>query len=132
MGYGFGFQAMNMVSLLISIVFLIFIAIFVINLVKGVGQWNKNNNLPKLDVDAIVVVRRENISKTKHAVAGDISGAHGYHHITSRTYFVTFQVTSGDRMEFKVNETEYGMLTEGDSGKLRFQGTRYLGFEREV
>lgn len=24
----------------------------------------------------------------------------------------------------------YGMLTEGDVGTLRFQGTRYLGFDR--
>ena len=75
--------------------------------------------------------KRKDISGTRHAVAGDISGAHGYHHIISRTYFVTFQMTSGDRMEFEVSETEYGMLTEDDSGKLRFQGTRYLGFASE-
>ena len=25
--------------------------------------------------------------------------------------------------------TEYGQLAEGDTGKLSFQGTRYLGFE---
>ncbi|MBS7238901.1 MAG: DUF2500 family protein, partial [Acetatifactor sp.] len=25
---------------------------------------------------------------------------------------------------------EYGMLAEGDCGKLSFQGTRYLSFER--
>jgi hypothetical protein len=33
-------------------------------------------------------------------------------------------------MEFGVRDTEYGMLAEGDTGKLTFQGTRYLGFER--
>ena len=27
--------------------------------------------------------------------------------------------------------TEYGLLIEGDKGNLSFQGTRYLGFERE-
>ena len=26
--------------------------------------------------------------------------------------------------------SDYGMLVEGDIGKLSFQGTRYLGFER--
>ena len=25
---------------------------------------------------------------------------------------------------------EYGLLAEGDKGKLHFQGTRYLGFDR--
>ena len=46
------------------------------------------------------------------------------------SYYVTFQVESGDRMEFSVSGAEYGMLIEGDRGRLSFQGTRYLGFER--
>lgn len=45
-------------------------------------------------------------------------------------YYVTFQFESGDRMEFQVYGSEYGMLAEGDEGKLTFQGTRYLSFER--
>ena len=32
--------------------------------------------------------------------------------------------------EFLVSGTEYGMLAEGDSGELTFQGTRYLNFQR--
>ena len=46
------------------------------------------------------------------------------------TYYVTFQVESGDRMELTVSGSDYGMLVEGDIGKLSFQGTRYLGFQR--
>ena len=46
-------------------------------------------------------------------------------------YYVTFQVDSGDRIELNLNGNEYGMLIEGDKGKLSFQGTRYLGFMRE-
>ncbi|NMA03148.1 MAG: DUF2500 domain-containing protein, partial [Clostridiales bacterium] len=44
-------------------------------------------------------------------------------------YYVTFQVESGDRMEFRVSGKEYGLLAEGDVGKLTFQGTRYHEFE---
>lgn len=44
---------------------------------------------------------------------------------------MTFQVESGDRMEFVVSGTEYGVLVEGDQGQLTFQGTRYLSFDRE-
>ena len=47
---------------------------------------------------------------------------------TSTRYYVTFQVESGDRMEFSVSGREYGLLVEGDTGRLTFQGTRYLGF----
>ena len=46
------------------------------------------------------------------------------------TIRVTFQVGSGDRMEFHMSGAEYGLLVEGDHGNLSFQGTRYLGFER--
>lgn len=52
------------------------------------------------------------------------------HMSTSTTYYATFEVNSGDRLEFKVRDTEYGMLVENDTGMLTFQGTRYLGFER--
>ena len=49
---------------------------------------------------------------------------------TFTSYYVTFQVESGDRMEFEVDGSDYGLLVQGDIGKLSFQGTRYLGFER--
>ena len=42
-----------------------------------------------------------------------------------------FQVESGDRIEMSVSGSEYGKLTEGDEGKLTFQGTRYLQFNME-
>lgn len=44
---------------------------------------------------------------------------------------MTFQVESGDRMEFHVSGEEYGLLIEGDFGDLSFQGTRYLSFVRK-
>ena len=56
---------------------------------------------------------------------------HGFHSTTSTSYYATFQVESGDRMELSMTGTEYGLLAEGDRGKLTFQGTRYLGFERQ-
>ena len=49
---------------------------------------------------------------------------------SSTSYYATFQVESGDRMELLLNGREYGLLAEGDRGWLTFQGTRYLGFER--
>ena len=73
---------------------------------------------------------RKLIKIHRFANNGDITGAHGYYSTSSTSYYVTFQVESGDRMELCVDGTEYGMLAEGDCGKLTFQGTRYLGFER--
>ena len=52
------------------------------------------------------------------------------HSTTSTSYYVTFQFESGDRSEFSLSGSQYGMLAENDTGMLTFQGTRYLGFER--
>ena len=122
-GYGMGFESFNA---MFTIVFLLIIGTFIFTAVKGIGQWNKNNNSPRLTVPVTVVSKRTDV--THHHHGG--TNAHHHHH-TSTTYYVTFQVESGDRMEFYVDGYEYGMLVEGDKGMLSFQGTRYLGFERQ-
>ena len=48
----------------------------------------------------------------------------------STSYYATYQLDSGERLEFSVGGREYGMLAEGDQGTLTYQGTRYKGFER--
>ena len=112
------------------IVFAIVIGTIIYTLIKGISTRNKNNHSPRLTVTAGVVAKRTDVSRHQHANGGDLSGAHGYHTTSSTWYYVTFQVESGDRMELSVSGSEYGMLAEGDYGKLTFQGTRYLGFER--
>lgn len=107
------------------LMFLLCISTSVVILVKEIGQWNKNNHSPRLTVPAAIVAKRTNVTRHRHSGAG----GHHYNH-TCTTYYVTFQVDSGDRMELHVDGTEYGMLVEGDRGELSFQGTRYLGFER--
>ena len=81
---------------------------------------------------AKVVTKRQNTTHHSHPAAGDASGAHGFHSTTSTSYYVTFEVESGDRIEFAVRGQDYGMLVEGDMGRLSFQGTRFLGFERDI
>ena len=131
MGMGFGMGFFNLFPILFGVVFLIVIGMFLFTAVKGIGTWKKNNNSPRLTVPAVVVAKRTEVSHHHHANAGDMSGAHGHHVSTSTWYYATFQVESGDRMEFSVNGAEYGLLAEGDQGRLSFQGTRYLSFERE-
>ena len=119
--WGGGFEVM------FFLVFFLVIAVFAVTLVRGISQWNKNNHSPRLTVDATVVAKRSDVSHHHHH-HGD---GHMSHTTTSTTYFVTFQVDSGDRMELPVGGYEFGMLAEGDRGKLSFQGTRYLGFQRQ-
>ena len=118
--FGGGFQ------ILFFLVFFLIIGVFLATMIRGIGQWHKNNQSPRLTVEDTVVTKRTNVSRHHHH-----NGAgHMGHTSTSTTYFVTFQVASGDRMELRMDGYQYGMLAEGDRGRLTFQGTRYLGFER--
>lgn len=53
------------------------------------------------------------------------------HTTTSVTYYATFELAQGQRMELRIQGSVYGVLKQGDCGTLIFQGTRYLNFERE-
>ena len=131
MGFGYsGFDVFGGFDTMFFIVFLFTIGVFIAVIVRGISTWNKNNNSPRLTVTAKVVSKRTEVSHHNHANAGDVTGVHGYSTTSSTWHYVTFQVESGDRMELSVTGSEYGMLAEGDVGKLSFQGTRYLSFER--
>ena len=123
-----------MIYSLFGIFPLLFLAVFILIasiIVKGVAQWSRNNNSPRLTVACVIVDKRTETTMQQMPVAGDASGVHGFHTTTDTTYYVTFQVESGDRIELRVSGREYGQLAEGDQGKMTFQGTRYLGFERK-
>ncbi|MCM0649165.1 DUF2500 domain-containing protein [Clostridium swellfunianum] len=107
------------------IIFLMVVGGFVFVIFNGIRTWSHNNAQPVLTVWAKVVSKRTSVSSHVH----NDNGTH--HHSSSTFYYVTFEVESGDRMELAVTGQEYGMLVEGDTGKLTFQGTRYKGFTRE-
>lgn len=111
----------------------IFLVIFGVILAVIIGSrlyiWNKNNHSPRENGKAKVVTKRMKVSgmgghRIRTSVMMDTTSS------TSTRYFVTFELENGKRLEFSVNDGEYGMLAEGDSGELTWQGTRYLGFER--
>ena len=127
MGFGFGFDAgFGFAQVFIFAVFAVIIVSFIVVAVKGIGTWHKNNNSPRLTVNAAVVSKRQNTTVHHH----HDSNTGGMHSSSSTTYYATFQFDSGDRLELRVSGREYGLLAEGDVGELTFQGTRYLGFAR--
>lgn len=106
-------------------VFLLMVCMILVMIFKMLKEWNENNHSPRLTVYAKIVAKRASVSHHHHTEANGVG-----HTTSSTTYYVTFEVESGDRMELHVSGREYGMLAEGDRGNLSFQGTRYLGFER--
>ena len=122
-------EEVSYMFMLFPIIFVMVFGMIIFQFVTGIGTWHKNNQSPRLSVSATIVAKRESITHHSHANAGDLSGTHGYHSTSSTSYYVTFQVESGDRMELRVSRSEYGLLAERNQGNLSFQGTRYLGFE---
>nr|WP_106779206.1 DUF2500 domain-containing protein [Lysinibacillus timonensis] len=111
----FGDIMFDIVPIFIGIIFILVFGLIIYNVLSSINQGIKNNNSPLLTVPAEVASKRIHVQ-------GDHSRT---------TYYVTFEVQSGDRMELIVNGTEYGKLVERDLGLLSFQGTRYISFERQ-
>ena len=108
-------------DLMFSVFPILFLAVFglafgmiVSTLVKGARQDHKNNHSPRVTSEATVVAKRTHVR-----------GDHAH-----TTYYATFQFASGDRLELMIPYNQFGYLVEGDRGKLTFQGTRFLNFER--
>nr|MBQ8245341.1 DUF2500 domain-containing protein [Oscillospiraceae bacterium] len=118
-GIRMGFQFVNILSILM---FLIVSVLIIAALIRSVSQWSKDEKSPRLTVEARVIGKRTAHRRTmsdKRTIGRDYTN-----------YYATFQFESGDRMELELKGHEYGLIVEGDKGKLTFQGTRYLGFER--
>ncbi len=118
-----GFErSFNLFFVFFFIVFALMLGVFIAAFVKGFATWRRNNNSPRLTVPATVVNKREELHRHRH------SDTMHNHFVT--TYYVTFEVESGDRMELQVVGEESGLMVEGDRGTLTFQGSRFLGFQR--
>ncbi len=119
----------------ISPVMTILIVVFAVLLIGAIGRgiyvWMKNNRSPQETVNARVVAKRMKVSgHGGTAMTNRVSTMNTIHSSTYTQYFVTFELEDGKRLELGVKDPEYGMLAEGDQGRLSYQGTRYLGFER--
>lgn len=121
MGFGnpFGSFMFSAFPFFIFIFFAIFFMVFITSLVKGVGQYVRNNNTPEVSAPARLV------SKRTHTWGGhgDMS-AH-------TSYYATFEKEDGERLELAVSGKFTGMHVEGDAGILTHRGTRFIDFTRE-
>lgn len=103
------------------IISILIVVIIIIIIVKGIKQSSYNKSQPKLTVNAKAVSKRTKVTGGMNN--SNINRGHTY-------YYVTFQFESNDRLELKMNGSEFGMIVEGDNGKLTFQGNKFYGFER--
>jgi len=96
----------------------IVVAVFATVIVKGVGQWSRNNASPVVTTMARVVTKR-----------GEVHGGTGESRAQT-AYFATFEMPTGERCELALPARESGLIADGDTGQLTYQGTRFKGFAR--
>ncbi|MNW57567.1 hypothetical protein D3C74_353830 [compost metagenome] len=104
------------------IFFVIILGIIIASAGGSLRRYFVNSKQPVLIVDSTIVSKRTDVTY-RHDAEMSLNRS-------DTRYYVTFEVESGDRLEFMLSGSEYGQCSEGDEGKLSFQGTRYFGFER--
>ena len=107
------------------VLFVIVIVIFIAEAAIALRRWSKNRSSPRLTVEALVAAKRAGVGR--NAGTGSFGAADMYSYTK---YFATFEFESGDRLELPMSGSEYGMIAEGDKGRLTFQGTKFISFER--
>jgi hypothetical protein len=91
----------------------------VLSVIRAVRRSRVIRMAPKLEAEARIIEKRAS------TVGGGSAGA-------GETFFVTFQLFDGSRIELPMPASEAALLVIGDEGNLGWQASRYLGFTREI
>lgn len=87
-----GFLFNGGAEIFISAVFLIVAATIVISIVKGLQTWKKNNESPRLSVEAVVAAKRAEVHTFHQPNAGDATGMHGYPRLRTQLIMYVFSL----------------------------------------
>lgn len=98
-------------------------AVFVFIIIYMVKQKEKNDNAPRVTLEARVVDKRT-VSHRHHNHHNHVSHRHYYH-------YVAFEFADGQRTELRVSQSEFVSLSVADEGMLTLQGTRFISFEKK-
>lgn len=91
-----------------------------------ITKWLKNKRFPVITVKAKISdlnICKYNRYRNRYASPGRESS-------TVNLYYAVFGTENGEHIELRVKKLEYYKLKKGYKGKLTFQGTKYISFER--
>lgn len=112
----------------ITLFFIVFAGIFLFafyTIVRSIGnsiaEKRYNDSQPVLTKDVKISGKRS-----------EVSGGRGDSSVRT-SYYATFEfVEDKKRLELEIEDEDYGLTAEGDSGKLTYQGRRFINFERKT
>lgn len=122
-GSGFG-----LMFAFFPIMFMIVFGVIIFTIIRNISVSMHNSRQPVIPVEAKIVSKRYNVS-THHQHTTADAASPGFH-TSSTSYYATFELNNGERLEFQIPSNEFGLLAEGDFGTLSFQGTKYVSFAR--
>jgi hypothetical protein len=111
------FGGPSMMFSFMPIIFFIFFGLIVIIILSRLVNVGVQKTKSKETVGARIISKRQHVWGSER----------------SRTsYYATFELESGERVEYNVPSSEIGYLVEGDVGMLTYQGTLFVAFSRQV
>lgn len=115
----------NIMFTFVPIFMFIIFTIIIITLISRAIHYSVNKTKPQVPIRAKVVTKRTNVSHHRHA-------GNNMHSSSHTTYYTTFELENGERMELRIPHNQFGMLVEGDQGILTIQGDMFIAFKRSV
>lgn len=112
--YSDGFSIFNIMFVIIPLIIFGTIAFIVI---KGVSTWMSNNASPVREEEVTVIGKRIQVWGGSNNTSA------------STSYYITFELANGERIELRVKGSTYGACKEDETGLLTFQGTRFTSFQ---
>lgn len=95
----------------------IFTVLIVLAILARKKQEKLNDAAPERTLSAALIKKHK--YATRHSVSAPVH------------YYLTFQTTDGETMEFEVPSGTYRAFDEGESGDLTLQGTRFIRFSTQ-
>lgn len=122
----FGMDFFGGMPIIFAIFFFAILTFIIILMVIAALNYKKNASSPILEQHAKVA------SKRSEVIGDSNMNNNSSFDDTYTRYYVTFETDAGQRMELAVSGREFGMLVEGDRGKLTYQGEWFKKFDRDM
>jgi hypothetical protein len=111
----------NLFLVVFAVIFVSVVALVIKAIYNTVAEKRYNDSQPILTKAAKISAKRT-----------EVTGGRG-NHSASTFYYATFEFADNkERIELEIDPEDYGLLAEGDSGNLTFQGRRYHKFQRNL
>lgn len=105
---------------------IMFASVIGISVLIVVSQWIRNHRSPRIVTQATVLDKRVQVQHIRRKKASGI----GYATDKMPIYYVLFEIEGGEKLEFLVNKVEYSKVKNNQSGRLTFQGSKFIRFEK--